>query len=86
MYQAVQVVPVIVEVFEYGLDLAVAFNVTGYNDFGATFCGKLFNAAFETIILVGECQFSPFSLHGLGDTVGNGTIAGYADDQGALAF
>ena len=86
MHQYVQVVPVIIQMFEDGLDLSVVGDVTGDCDFRIGFTREGFHAFAQSFILVSECQSRSFTAHGLGDTPGDRTIAGHPDDQGVLVF
>src|SRR5690606_4850420 len=79
--------PFLLQLGEYLLDLRVVSYVTGKAHFGAgaPAFGKLFDAALELVVLVGEGQFGAFAVHGRGDARGNGQLAGYTNDEYALS-
>ena len=81
----IQVVPVVVQVVEYGIDFLIVGDIAGYGNFRPAFAGHLFDPVAQLVILVGESQFGTFALHGLGDAPGDGTVAGESDDECAFA-
>src|SRR5690606_37495924 len=87
MDDAVQAVPVLAEAAEHGVDFRIVGNVTGETQFlaAAEFLGGAFDAGFEFVVLVGEGEFGTFTVHGFGNTPGDGTLTGDTHDQIAFA-
>ncbi|MNP44841.1 hypothetical protein D3C76_1387180 [compost metagenome] len=83
---AVQAIPLLAEGFEYRDDFLVVGNVTGEAQVGAgaPARGKLFHAALQLFVLVGEGELGAFAVHGCSDARCDGQFAGYANDQYAL--
>ncbi len=69
---------------EHAVDAFILRNVAFQNDAGIQLRGKLFYAAFQLVVLVGECQLSAFAMHSLCDAVCDGQFAGNASHQNAL--
>ncbi len=86
MHQDVEAVPVVVQVFEHLLDLAVVLHVTGHQDVGVEVRNQFLDSIAKALVLVSEGEFRTLAMHGCGDAIGNGAVAGNADDQCALAL
>ena len=83
--EAVQPAPLFAKTGEDGVDFGVACHVAGQEDFAAKFGAHFFDARFEFVVLVGEGEFGAFAVHGLGDAVGDGEVAGKAGDEDFFA-
>jgi AcrR family transcriptional regulator len=83
---AVQAVPLLAQGLEHRDDFFIAGHITREAQFGvgAPACRELFDPPFEFLVLISEGQFCAFSVHGRGDTRGDGQFAGNANDQYAL--
>ncbi len=66
-------------------NLGIAGDITGQDDLGVAFSGKFFDPALKAISLIGEGEFSPLTMHGLGNAPGDGAVAGDAGDQGPFS-
>ena len=86
VHQNVEAVPLLAELLETRGDLRIVGHVQRQHDVAAVFGGRFFDTRFQTIVLVGEGQFRAFPVHGFGDTRGDGTVAGDAGDECALAL
>ena len=83
--QYVQAVPMIRQAIKKGLYLVVTGDIAGQGNIRIDLCSEFFHAFPQFPILVGECQVGAFTVHCLGNTPGNGTIACHAYDQCTLA-
>ena len=72
VYETVKFRPNFPQFSEHGVDAGIFCNIALQNDVRTQLSGKFFYAAFQFVVLVGECQFSSFAVHRLSDTVGDG--------------
>ena len=82
----VEAVPVLAELLEAGGDLRIVGDVERQHDIAADSAAAFSTRDLQFVVLVGERQFRAFAVHGLGDAAGDGTLAGDAGDQCALAL
>ena len=82
--ETVEFRPCFCQFSKHAVDAFVLCNVTFQNDAGTQLRGKLFNTAFQLVVLVGERQLSAFAMHCLCDAVCDGQFAGNASHQNAL--
>src|SRR5690606_18350843 len=80
------VAPVPAELFVHRRDLGVVGDVERERRSAAELGGRFLHPRLQLFILVGEGQFGTFAVHGLGNAVGDGTLAGDAGDQCTLAL
>ena len=81
----VDVVPVLVQLFEHIFNFFIAGNVAREDKFTAPSVSKLLYPWFELFILVREGQFRAFTGKGLCNAVCDRQFAGYANNQRFLA-
>ncbi len=84
VYETIKFRPNFPQFSEHGVDAGIFGNIALQNDVRTQLSGKFFYAAFQFVVLVGECQFSSFAVHRLSDTVGDGQFAGNTGYQNAL--
>ena len=65
-------------------NLLVAGDIAGKDQVRAKFRRHFFHPFAHAFTLVGKRQFRSFAMHGLGDAVGNRTVAQQAGDQNPL--
>ena len=82
--ETVKLRPHFCQLGEQRFDALIFRDIARQDDIRAQRGGKFFHTTFQFFVLIGERQFSPFTVHGLRDAVGDGQFAGKASQQNAL--
>ena len=85
MHQPVETVPLLAELLEEAGDLRVVLHVERVDQAAAEVGGELGDAVLEAVVLIGEGELGAFAVHGLGDAVGNRTVAEQTGDEDSFA-
>ncbi|MDT4845700.1 hypothetical protein D3C81_1891730 [compost metagenome] len=86
MHDEVELAPLLFKCFKNSINACTVSDIAMSSDESVQFFSQWLDALLQRITLISECEFRTSFTSSLGNTPGDGTVVGYAQNQSALAL